>query len=336
MTNTTPIGAVPRRRPARGDAGDRARDRPLRRRARARPAEVRRRNFIAADAFPLTTASGATYDSRRLRAARSTSRSRRPATTALRERAAAPARAGGTHAARHRRQRVRRDHERPRRDRVRRRRDHAGRRGDPAHRLVLARAGPRDDVRDDRRATGSGSRSSRCASIKGDTDAGRAGHRHVRLEVDRRSAAPRRAHRGRGGRRAGAAARRRPPRGQRRRHRARPRARRASTCVGAPAQASPGRSWPRGCGSDGRLERARTSSTTSSRRSRRSRSARTSPSSRSTPRPAGRAPPPRRRRRRGHADQPASSRGPGARRRRARASRRRSTRRSSTTRTATR
>ena len=55
---------VPRRRATGGVPGDRAGDGHVRRRELGMdPAEVRRRNFFAPDAFPLTTASGAAYDS---------------------------------------------------------------------------------------------------------------------------------------------------------------------------------------------------------------------------------------------------------------------------------
>ena len=115
------------------------------------PAEVRRRNLFASDAFPFTTASGARLRLAATTSARSTSRSRPRATTALREEQARRRASGRPARARDRRQRVRRDHERARRARARRRRDHPGRRGGAPHRLLLARAGPRDDVRDDRR-----------------------------------------------------------------------------------------------------------------------------------------------------------------------------------------
>ena len=114
------------------------------------PAEIRRRNFIPKDAFPYTTASARGLRLRRLRG-----RARpRAALGRLRRAArgaAAPPRGGRPEAARDRDQHLRRDHERDRRDGVRRGRDHGRRRRDPPHRLVLARPGPRDDLRDDRR-----------------------------------------------------------------------------------------------------------------------------------------------------------------------------------------
>ena len=86
--------------------------------------------------------------------------------------------------------------------------------------LVLARPGPRDDVRDDRR------RAARAAGREGDRPQGRHGrdrhgHRDVRVEVDADRRGGREARRRRR-RRAGEAARRRLPRGEPGRHRARP------------------------------------------------------------------------------------------------------------------
>ena len=113
------------------------------------PIEVRRRNFIPKDAFPHKTATGATYDSGdyegaldlALRAVdydelRAEQKQRRDAgdTTELGigistyTEITNPVARGG----------------------VRRGRDHRRRRRHRPHRLLLARAGPRDDVRDDR------------------------------------------------------------------------------------------------------------------------------------------------------------------------------------------
>ena len=128
---------VPRRRATRGDAGDRARDRPLRGRdsASTRP-RCAGATSIPPDAFPLTTASGAGYDSgdyeRALDLALETA-----GYDELRDEQRRRRESGDTRAARHRRQRLRRDHERARRAGVRRRRDHAGRRG---HRCARARS----------------------------------------------------------------------------------------------------------------------------------------------------------------------------------------------------
>ena len=152
VTNTTPIGPFRGAgRPEATQAIERAMDL-YANELGLDPAEVRRRNLFAADAFPLTTASGASYDcgdyEKALDLALETAgyASLRDEQQRRRERVR-PARA------RYRRQRVRRDHERPRRARVRGSRDHAGRRSHPPHGLVLARAGARDDVRDDRRGS---------------------------------------------------------------------------------------------------------------------------------------------------------------------------------------
>ena len=308
MTNTTPDRPVPRRRPPRGDAGDRARDRPVRRRARRRPGRGATPQLHPADAFPFTTASGASTTPATT-SARSTSRSGRRATTTC-----APS--------------------------SERRRERATRAllgiglsvyveitnglgeaefgaveitpdGGAILRtgLVLARPGPRDDVRDDRRRPARHSRSRRSRVIKGDTDEVARGHRHVRLEVD--------ADRRRRGR-AGAArwsssrrqaARRRPARGQHRRHRARRRRRRFHV-AGAP---TPALTWARA------RDAARTrrgGSPSSQRRGRLQRRRADVPVRRARRRRRGRhrdrrgrAPAHRRRRRRGHDHQPAVAEG---------------------------
>ena len=116
--------------------------------------------------------------------ARSTSRSARPATTSCAPSSSAAATRATTKQLGIGISSLRRDHEPARRGRVRRGRDHAGRRRDRPHRLVLARPGPRDDVRDDRRRAARAARSRRSPSHKGDTDEIAEGHRHVRLEVD--------------------------------------------------------------------------------------------------------------------------------------------------------
>ena len=169
VTNTTPVGPFRGAgRPEATQAIERAVDL-FAAEIGVDPAEVRRRNFISPDAFPFTDRLGrhlrlgdyegaldlalaaAGYDGLREEQQRRRARRRRPP-------------------ARDRPQHVRRDHERVPRGGVRRRRDHPRRRGDPAHGLVLARTGARDDVRDDRRRQARDSRSSRSAWSKGDTD----------------------------------------------------------------------------------------------------------------------------------------------------------------------
>ena len=118
---------VPRRRPAGGDAGDRARHGPVRAEIGIDPAEVRRANFIAPDAFPYTTASGATYDCGDYERALDLALEAAGYESSPRG-AAPPAYRGIGAPARDRPQRVRRDHERRRRGGVRRRRDHPRRR----------------------------------------------------------------------------------------------------------------------------------------------------------------------------------------------------------------
>ena len=63
LTNTHAIGALSRRRPARGVLHDRAADRHRRARDEHRPAELRRRNTIPPSAMPYKTPLAFTYDS---------------------------------------------------------------------------------------------------------------------------------------------------------------------------------------------------------------------------------------------------------------------------------
>ena len=161
------------------------------------PAEVRRKNFIPNDAFPYTTVTGAPVRHRRLRG-RARPRARRGRLRRPARRAEAAARRGRPAAARHR---PRRATSRSRTGSPRRSSATVeitpGRRRDRPHRLVLPRAGPRDDVRDARR---------RAARDPDREDHGRAtatptwspqGHRDVRVEVaaDRRRGGARAAER---------------------------------------------------------------------------------------------------------------------------------------------
>ena len=130
VTNTTPTGPVRGAgRPEATQALERGMDM-FASDCGLDPAEVRRRNFIPKDAFPHQTAAGAHYDcgdfARRARARAHVGRLRGPARGA-----GAPPPERNREAARHRPERLRRDHQRDQRDRVRRGRDHPGRRRDP-------------------------------------------------------------------------------------------------------------------------------------------------------------------------------------------------------------
>ena len=144
VTNTTPIDPVPRRGPARGGAGDRARDRPVRGRGRARPGRG-----AAAELHPEGRVPVHDGDRRDLRLAattraRSTSLLRAAGYDELRAEQRGAAREGDADAARDRARAYVEITNPRRRGGVRRGRDHRGRRRDRAHRLVLARPGPRD------------------------------------------------------------------------------------------------------------------------------------------------------------------------------------------------
>ena len=152
LTNTTPVDDLPRRRAARGVAVPRARDRPVRRRDRdgsrsrcgggtsSRRTRSRTRRRPAPPTTPATTR------------ARSTSRSARSATRSCAQSSSGAARRATRCELGIGISRLRRDHEPGQRGRVRRGGDHA-RTASAIVRtgLVLARPGPRDDVRDDRR-----------------------------------------------------------------------------------------------------------------------------------------------------------------------------------------
>ena len=178
------------------------------------PAELRRKNFIAKDAFPYQTASGAMYDSGDYEGAldlalRSVGYEELRAEQQRRRDERRHARAGD------RDQLVHRDHEPAGRGGVRRGRDHRRRRRDRAHGLVLARPGARDDLRDDR------GRATRVADREDHGRQGRHGRRaqrarHVRVEVDADRRHGRQGRSRRGGR-AREGARRRLPGGERRR-----------------------------------------------------------------------------------------------------------------------
>ena len=178
--------SLPRRRAARGEPDPGARDGHAGRRAGLDPAELRRRNFIPADAFPYTTVSGARYDSGDYEGALDLAlRVRRLRAAACRSEA--PAGRGRGPPARHRHVRLRGGDQRPAREGVRRGADHRGGRGGPAHRLVLARPGARDHLRDDRRRA-AGHAGGEDPGAEGRHRCGAARHRHLRLEVhpDRR------------------------------------------------------------------------------------------------------------------------------------------------------
>ena len=81
-TNTTPDRPVPRRRAARGDAGDRARDGPVRRRDRARPGRGATAQPLPARRLPRRPRPPARATTRATTSGRSTSRSTRPTTRA--------------------------------------------------------------------------------------------------------------------------------------------------------------------------------------------------------------------------------------------------------------
>ena len=196
VTNTTPDDDDPRRREARGDAGDRAHGRPLRRGDRHGSRRGAAEELHRQGRLPVPDRVGCDVRLGRLRG-----RARpRAALGRLRRaagRAAASPRRGRHGRAGDRDQLVHRDHEPAGRGGVRRGRDHRRRRRDRAHRLVLARPGSRDDLRDDR---------GRAARVADREDHGRQGrhrrraqrHGHVRLQVDpdRRHGRQRRRRRG--------------------------------------------------------------------------------------------------------------------------------------------
>ena len=128
------------------------------------PAEVRRRNFIAKDAFPATTASGAHYDVGDYEGALDLALEAAGYDGAA-PRAGPAARARRRAPARDRRQRLRRDHQRDQRDRVRRGRDHAptARRSSAPARSPRARVTRRRSRRSSPSGSASRSRRSRCS-----------------------------------------------------------------------------------------------------------------------------------------------------------------------------
>ena len=113
-------GRVPRCGPARG-GGDARTDHGHRGRASSAsiPAEIRRRNFLAARRVPVHDRHADRVRQRRLRRPRSTRRCASPATTSCAPSRPARRARGDRQRARHRRERVRRDHRGRRRRRVR-------------------------------------------------------------------------------------------------------------------------------------------------------------------------------------------------------------------------
>ena len=105
------------------------------------PAELRRRNFIPNEKFPIQTAAGATYDIGDYAGALERALEQAGYEELRRDQAERRASDSqtllGIGIAR-----LRRDHQRHRRGRVRRSRDHRGRRRDRPHRVVLPRPGP--------------------------------------------------------------------------------------------------------------------------------------------------------------------------------------------------
>ena len=160
------------------------------------PVEIRRRNFLAPDAFPFTHAVRRTLRHRRLRPAAARGAARSPTTTSCARSSAPGGRRGdpvqlgiGVSV-------VRRDHRGRRGQRVRR-----GHRARRRHRHDLARARPRTARATPPRSrcsspTGSGSRSSKITlrAVRHRARAARRGHRRVAVAAARRQ---RRARRGR-------------------------------------------------------------------------------------------------------------------------------------------
>ena len=128
------------------------------------PTEVRRRNFIAADAFPATTASGAHYDIGDYEGALDLALETAGYEELRREQAQRRER-GDVLAARDRRQRLCRDHQRDQRVRVRRGRDHAptARRSSAPARSRRARVTRRRSRRSSPSGSASRSRRSPCS-----------------------------------------------------------------------------------------------------------------------------------------------------------------------------
>ena len=243
VTNTTPTTSLRGAgRPEAAQAIERAIDL-FAAEAGLDPAEVRRTNFIAKDAFPYTTATGATYDSGDYEGALDLLL-RSAGYEELREEQRRRRADGSARRARDRARRLRRDLEPGRREGVRRGRDHRGRRRHPAHGLPLARPGARDDLRDDRggapRAPG-GARDSRQEATRTTCPKGTGtfGSKSTQIGgVAGRLAADAVVERA-------TAARGRLPRGERRGRRARPRNRHASTSSTRRSRLSRGRSWRR-------------------------------------------------------------------------------------------
>ena len=250
------------------------------------PVEIRRRNFIPPERFPLTTVTGANYDvgeyAKALDEALPHRRVRRAA------RRAGGARARGRHrAARHRRLAPTWRSPRAACSRSSARSRSTTTAPSPRPSARRRTAGPRDRVLDDR------ARAARRPDGAGDARAVRhravpRGHGHdgLALAADRRQ----RALQGeRGGAGEGEAARRAPARGERRRHRVRRRPGSASPACRRRAmgwaELAAGREGRRPAARRGWNPRSRPRST-STRARRRTRSARTSRSSRSTSRPA--------------------------------------------------
>ena len=333
VTNTTPIDDVPRRRPAGGDAGDRAHDRPLRRRDRHGSGRGAAQELHPKDAFPHTTPP-ARRTTRATTRARSTLRCAPPATTSC-----APSRSGAATRAATKQLGIGLSSyveiTNPLGE------AEFGEVEITADGGAIVRTGSfshgqghETSLRDDRgraarAAAREGHRRTRATPTRSPTGTGTFGSKSMQIG----GTAARGARTTR--RRAGEAARRRLPRGERRRHRARhgarplPRRRdaRPVALVGGARDARRRRRPARRAEGRARVPGRR----------RRSRSARTSPSSRSTSRPAKvELAADRRRRRRRHARSTRCS--PRARCTAASrsASRRRSTRTSPTTRTARR
>ena len=133
---------VPRRGPAGGQPDDRARRWTCSRRSSALdPAEVRAAQLHPERRVPVHHGLGRALRHRRLRRGARPARSRPPATTTC-ARSSGRRRDEVGHAARHRPQRLRRDHQRPRREGVRRGRDHrpTARRSSAPARCPTARA----------------------------------------------------------------------------------------------------------------------------------------------------------------------------------------------------
>ena len=288
MTNNTTDRRLPRRRASRGDAAHRARDRRRRRQDRhgSRP-RFAARTSSAPDKFPLTTTTGANYDSGEYEKALDAALQASGYAELRAEQA--ERRASQRHqATRHRRVDLRRGH-RARRSarRVRRGRDPRRRLGQRVRRNQRARPRSSHRVRD------AGQRGSRYpdgqdhpGQLRHRPRAARRRHDGFAFAADCRQRHPHRVQRGA---RPGPPDRRPHARGVGRRHRRR--RRRLARGRRADARSCRGPSWRlphatrRSCPPVSSPRRCDTSST-STAATPRSRSARTCRSSRSTPRPA--------------------------------------------------